>query len=121
MTNYDNLRALAEAATPGPWERDGHHIDNGHGYVVAFCPNTGRSDDSPATAADARLIAQSPTLATDLADALDEIARLRKALAHVDALDPEGMVSGCSEAALRGLVNRMGEIARAALTTGDSA
>ena len=50
-----------------------------------------------------------------LAAALDEVARLREALVQVDALDPEGMVSGCSESALRGLVNRMGNIARAAL------
>ena len=109
------LRAVVAEATPGPWERDGHHIDNGHGYVVAFCPNTGRSDDSPATAADARLIAQAPTLATDLAAALEREAKLLAALRDVDALDPENMVSGCSESALRGLVNRMGSIARAAL------
>lgn len=42
-------------------------------------------------------------------------ARLAKAvevLRAVDALDPEGVVDGCSQYALRGLVLRMGEIAR---------
>ena len=34
------------------------------------------------------------------------------ALLEIDALDPEGKIDGCSQAALRGLVLRMGEIAR---------
>ena len=37
------------------------------------------------------------------------------ALLEIDALDPGGKVDGCSQAALRGLVLRMGEIARDAL------
>jgi hypothetical protein len=36
-------------------------------------------------------------------------------LRAVDALDPEGMIDGCSQPALRGLVLRMGHIARTAL------
>ena len=41
--------------------------------------------------------------------------RMRAALTQIDALDPEGAISGCSADATRGLVNRMGETARAAL------
>ena len=42
----------------------------------------------------------------------DRIEALEAALAQIDALDPEGMIDACSQAALRGLVLRMGEIAR---------
>lgn len=44
-----------------------------------------------------------------------QVARLVGALNEIDALDPEHLIDGCSQAALRGLVLRMGEIARAAL------
>ena len=44
-----------------------------------------------------------------------ENARLREALNHIDALDPEDMIYGCAPDALRGLVYRMGQSARAAL------
>jgi len=44
-----------------------------------------------------------------------DVKVLVEALLAVDALDPEGMIDGCSQAALRGLVLRMGHIARAAL------
>jgi hypothetical protein len=49
-----------------------------------------------------------------------EAELLRGALTYIDALDPEAAANGCSDAALRGLVSRMGGIARAALTKGDS-
>jgi hypothetical protein len=45
-----------------------------------------------------------------------EVQRLTEALNLIDALDPESAVNGCHPDALRGLVNRMGQIARAALT-----
>ena len=54
-----------------------------------------------------------PTLAQ--ARALPEIKALVEALRKIDALDPEGMIGGCSSDAIRGLVLRMGEQARAAL------
>ena len=41
-----------------------------------------------------------------------KLARADLALLEIDALDPEGKIDGCSQAALRGLVLRMGEIAR---------
>ena len=44
-----------------------------------------------------------------------ELKRLREALNGIDALDPEHLIDGCSASALRGLVLRMGELARAAL------
>lgn len=40
---------------------------------------------------------------------------LRVALIQIDALDPEGFTESCSDFAIRGLVNRMGKIARDAL------
>lgn len=47
-----------------------------------------------------------------------EVERLRGALNEIDALDPEEHTAGCSTDALRGLVLRMGKIARAALHGG---
>ncbi len=44
-----------------------------------------------------------------------KLAKAVEALRVVDALDPEGMIDGCSHSALRGLVLRMGEIARTTL------
>ena len=52
-----------------------------------------------------------------LVDAEAERDRLREALTVIDALDPEIGIDDLSEAAVRGLVWRMGKIARAALTT----
>jgi hypothetical protein len=50
---------------------------------------------------------------------IDELeAKLAKAvesLTVIDALDPEGFVNGCSQSALKGLVLRMGEVARTTL------
>ena len=58
-------------------------------------------------------------LAIDLAKAearIEELeaklAKARVSLTIIDALDPEGMVNGCSQSALIGLVSRMGAIAR---------
>jgi len=45
----------------------------------------------------------------------DRIAELEAALALIDAMDPESMIAGCSADAARGLVSRMGNIARATL------
>lgn len=62
------------------------------------------------------------SVANEAADLIEaqagEIERLRKALNEIDALDPEEHSAGCSIDALRGLVIRMGEIARAALNGG---
>ena len=49
-----------------------------------------------------------------------ELAEADAALLEVDALDPEGRIDGCSQAALRGLVLRMGEIARDARQARDA-
>ena len=58
----------------------------------------------------AALIAAAPSLVA-------EVERLRGALNSIDALDPErGAIHGMSESAVKGLVLRMGEIARTALT-----
>lgn len=42
-------------------------------------------------------------------------AALVEALTVIDALDPDGLIDGCSQNALRGLVLRMGQIARTAI------
>jgi hypothetical protein len=51
-----------------------------------------------------------------------KLAKVVEALVAVDALDPEGLIDGCSHSALRGLVLRMGSIARTTLAElkGDS-
>ncbi len=46
-----------------------------------------------------------------------QVEALRGALLEIDALDPESRIGDCSVNAIRGLVLRMGQIARAALTT----
>ena len=43
------------------------------------------------------------------------LAKAWESLTVIDALDPEGMVNGCSQSALIGLVSRMGAIARTTL------
>ena len=52
---------------------------------------------------------------TDYAALEAKLAKAVEGLTVIDALDPEGLVNGCSQSALIGLVLRMGEIARAAL------
>ena len=54
-------------------------------------------------------------LTEQLEAARADTKKAAEALRAVDALDPEGMIDGCSQSALRGLVLRMGHIARAAL------
>ena len=44
-----------------------------------------------------------------------KLAKAVRSLTVIDALDPEGFVNGCSQSALKGLVLRMGEIARTTL------
>jgi hypothetical protein len=54
-------------------------------------------------------------LARKLEAARADTKKAVEALRAVDALDPEGMIDGCSQSALRGLVLRMGDISRATL------
>ena len=55
-------------------------------------------------------------IAADEYEALrSERDALRHALGHIDAMDPESMIDGFSENAVRGLVLQMGSEARAAL------
>ena len=44
-----------------------------------------------------------------------KLAKAVEAFVVIDALDPEGLIDGCSHSALRGLVLRMGEVARTTL------
>lgn len=49
----------------------------------------------------------------------EENRRLREALNLIDALDPEAKAHGFDRSALIGIINRIGEIARAALSQED--
>ena len=114
-----DLEKLLAEATPGPWRT--HTVDETSivgpdgSDVATTCDssNTERSDayyvEYERMEADARLIALAPSLAAALGEA-------RKALSHIDAIDPEEHVYGCSNDALRGLVILMGQTARAALS-----
>ena len=62
--------------------------------------------------------ARAETAEAEAATLRDRLARMEGALHTIDAHDPETGIGSCSESALRGLVLRMGEIARAALTDG---
>lgn len=48
-------------------------------------------------------------------NAEDKVERLRAALNEIDALDPEHLIDSCAQTVLRGLVLRMGDIARTTL------
>lgn len=98
MTRQDELRRMVAEATPGQWEtdpdpREGYewntHIVDYDMNRVCFMANNGGTP-AHVNEASARLIAQAPALATDLADALDKIARLDRerklAEAQVDRL-----------------------------------
>jgi hypothetical protein len=77
----DDLRALADAATPGPWEQVGPKTGLGKpGVYVRFHFGGGRSFETFVHSAEnARLIALAPDLArlvAELGEALEEIAHL---------------------------------------------
>lgn len=87
MTRQDELRKMVAEATPGPWWSD----ESDPSDVVVW----GKADELVANlghrvqpvlvafdvdASNGYLIAQAPTLATDLAAALDKIERLEAAL-----------------------------------------
>lgn len=79
MTAADKLRALAEAATPGPWHvilpGDLSWGERRKYRCVEFDKATGE-DTSPLSPGNARLIAAlNPTVVRALADLLDEIDR----------------------------------------------
>ena len=67
---------------------------------------------------------QSIKIMDDAADRIEQLeaalAKADRALLEIDSLDPEGKIDGCSQAALRGLVLRMGEIARDARQARDA-
>lgn len=65
-------------------------------------------------------VARAEAAEAEAATLRDRLARMEGALTAIDALDPEGRIGDCSVNAISGLVLRMGEIARAALTDGGS-
>ncbi len=133
--NAEQIQALLNGATPGGWRegQDGNNRVYGpdgageHSGLIAVVYK-GRPN--------ARLIAAVKPIAQAALTAMAErdaaIARweasrdalqarvneLELGLLRIDALDPESMIAGCSADAARGLVSRMGEIARALLSKG---
>lgn len=123
MTQIDIAALVAdrEAGTKGPWVAESGHVQqNGQPYWQVtdgsdaimqnqFCWCQGDHE------ANARRIARVPDMEAALIAQDAELKRYREALNAIDALDPEHLIDGCSMSALRGLVLRMGELARAAL------
>jgi len=88
MTRQEELRALRDAATPGPWQAE--NPDDGEVWYVAstittVCPVTAVCKMRADQVADASLIAQAPILATELADALDREEALKARIAELEA------------------------------------
>lgn len=83
------VKALLDGATPGPWLWEKEEYDEGRcwhlapGVLILDADGGGPDGADEIDAANARLIAAAPTLATDLAAALEEIERLTK---EADAL-----------------------------------
>ena len=108
----EQMKADREAGTQGEFHvskvRGGYAICDDRGATVGAAHRMPPRYDNAEQSANADRFARVPTLEA-------EILRLREALAHIDALDPESQIDGVSQHAMRGLVLRMGEIARAAL------
>ena len=66
----DRLRALVEAATPGPWR---YSPDSDEHIVFAPSSQTSHCAGHGETPADTRLIALAPSLAVLLADAMEAL------------------------------------------------
>jgi hypothetical protein len=133
----ETVEAMLAGATPGTWVASNHPGDWGLGgswtvsvaphdydstiaeipYQTPYCLGEKQSvkDKASAAAVSAALIAAAPDLAAALLAAWDREAKLREALNNIDAIDPEAMIDGFSEHAIKGLVHCMGAIARAAL------
>jgi hypothetical protein len=95
MDRIAELRAMVAEATPGPWEvaRPPHHAGmrevsgpalTCRGFTIATDVDAERA---ARIEADARLIAQAPTLATELAAALEREAKLRNLLKRIHTTD----------------------------------
>lgn len=114
MTRQEELRAMVAAATPEPWRVvSGRSVGmlevrepalTVWGFTVAIDVTP---EKAARTRSDARLIAAAPTLAAELADALDREARLREALR--DIIDTGGRFGTASH------MQNVDRIARAAL------
>ncbi len=77
MTRQEELRAMVAEATPGPWDADGpawnRIVWSSHENRICFMAHSdGLNDDRDI--ANSRLIAKAPTIAAELATALDQLA-----------------------------------------------
>ena len=112
------------------WAKDVNHFLGGWGMTKRNLPK-GRKPLTDADMADlTRRLADTAIEQSELyqaakrdaekaeayaAELEDKLAKALESLTVIDALDPEGMVNGCSQSALIGLVSRMGDIARTTL------
>jgi hypothetical protein len=79
-------RALAEAATPGPWEGESVWSDDSDSYYVAVADGRGLLDTYISISdADAAFIAAARTAVPAL---LAEVERLQAVIAYIDARAP---------------------------------
>ncbi len=89
MTRIEELRNLVKQATSGPWNADGpvwnrivwSSLEN---RICFMAHSNGLNDDRDI--ANSRLIAEAPTLAADLAAALEREAALREALTLIERI-----------------------------------
>lgn len=101
MTRQEELRKMVAEATPGPWVDAGPATANTNTFHVRSAK--GLRASVYGDRANARMIAQAPTLATDLADALDrEAASLAREAALREAVETlAGVVERLADAMLR--------------------
>lgn len=109
MTDYDDLRAKAMAATPGPWKWGWRnddvtpgsvHTDEPNCRAVAMCPRYGKREFKRDAA---YIAAANPAVILAL---LDEIATLRSALRAILAVSERhdtatmNVISDCASTAI---------------------
>ena len=109
LQEIEQMKSDREIGTPP----DGWSIDVGgevhrYGSTIFAWPEHSDQSNPDKIYADMRRGSRIPNMEA-------EILQLREALTHIDALDPENQIDGVSYQALRGIVLRMGEIARDAL------
>ena len=111
LQEIEQMKADREIGTDGPWTLIWHGNET-YPFPLSLLTSNNDSwiarDGVVSSEANARRIARVP-------DMEKEILRLREALTLIDALDPETQINGVSHQALRGLVLKIGEIARNAL------
>ena len=105
----EQMQKDIEAGTRGPWRAS--KVNPSRVFDPDNQPVMDRDPSfrvAPRYEANARRIARVPELEV-------EVLRLREALIHINAMDPEHRIDSFSENVVRGIVLHMGQTARAAL------